>query len=243
MGKSISETDSRRIRGEMLEVSLCACAGLLPLALGVRGSLGMIAWWALLAPSLGIWCGARGLSAWPFAVLLPASWMLVLPFTNTTEFILPDPAWGIVALTGLFATGLGIGRFARRPATAFGASFALIAILAGLPFISAPLARQSPAWAARVFDASVVTFAMECAGVDWSRHRAIYDAAGTEWFSDRRAPYRGKLAGPVALLLGCASWTLGRRRVRDLRQAALGLAATGGSTAVGDRESSAQWES
>lgn len=237
MGKSIKEADNRRIRGEMIEATLCACAGLLPLALGVRGSLGMIAWWALLAPSLGIWCGARGLSAWPFAVLVPASWMLALPFTITTEFILPDPAWGIVALTGLFAMGLGIGRFVRRPATAFGASFALIAILAGLPFISAPLARRSPAWAARVFDVSVVTFAMECAGVDWSRHRAIYDAAGTEWFSDRRAPYGGKLAGPVALLLGCASWALGRRRVRYLRWAALG------SAAVGDRDSSAQWES
>lgn len=90
---------------------------------------------------------------------------------------------------------------------------ALGALLSGLPgrFERAPEGPDRPAsWAqgaperaALLLDLSPATLAFEVAGVDWMRHPAVYEPAGTDWFSGSRAPWSAGLAGPLALVLGC----------------------------------------
>jgi hypothetical protein len=61
---------------------------------------------------------------------------------------------------------------------------------------------------------------MECAGVDWLRHPAIYEPAGAlDIDPGLRQPFRGKLAGPALLLLGCALAALGVVRARAQERA------------------------
>ncbi|MHC4378314.1 MAG: hypothetical protein ACYS26_17060, partial [Planctomycetota bacterium] len=65
-------------------------------------------------------------------------------------------------------------------------------------------AQGTPERAALLLDLSPASWAFEVAGVDWMRHPAVYDPAGTDWFSGSRAPWSSGLAGPLALVLGCA---------------------------------------
>jgi hypothetical protein len=52
----------------------------------------------------------------------------------------------------------------------------------------------------------------ECAGVDWLRHPAVYDAAGVADLDPRwRAPYRPALAAGIALVVGCVLALLAAR--------------------------------
>jgi hypothetical protein len=75
-------------------------------------------------------------------------------------------------------------------------------------------AERAPRAAALLLDASPATLLTECAGLDWMRHRATYHPAGTDWYSDLRAPYRGALASTSVFVLGCALAWVVRRRAR-----------------------------
>ena len=133
---------------------------------------------------------------------------------------IPEPAWAAATWTGLYAVGVAIGRLYPRGAARTSAlALALAGLLAGLPLMGGAGMLGGRTWgeitpdgAARLFDASPVTLLLESAGVDWMRHVVVYDSAGTEWFSDRRAPYRGRLAGPLLLLVGCVSALAAGRR-------------------------------
>jgi hypothetical protein len=91
------------------------------------------------------------------------------------------------------------------------------ALLAGLPgrggALGAPL---EPALARLALDLSPATLVLESAGVDWMRDPAVYDPVATDRF--QRLPYRGALAGPLVLLVGCALASLAGLRLRRARR-------------------------
>ena len=141
-----------------------------------------------------------------------------------------EAGWSWLALACLWAgwgmAGAGSGaRLVRRGETSrastwsSGAGLCLVwvasgALLTGLPgrvervpkAPSAPAgwAQSAPDRAALLLDISPATWAFEVAGVDWMRHPAVYEPAGTDWFSGSRRPWSGGVAGPLALVLGCA---------------------------------------
>jgi len=200
-----------------------SCLGLLPLLLGHFDPLLWIAWLSVIALPTGVFIGARALRLWPFGLAVPGIWMIVLVALEAEGGgALPEPAWAAASWTGLFVLGFALGPFFLRHSwTALGLSLCLSTLLAALPlsggeesaaWAGRSLGQASPALAALAFDASPMTLVLESGGVDWMRHRAVYTAAGTEWFSDRRQPYRGKLAASLVLLVGYVLNLLTRSR-------------------------------
>ncbi len=181
-----------------------------------------LAWIAVVAAPAGFHCGARGVRPWPFGMLAPAVWMIGVTWLDATGAgELPTPIWGALAWTGLFCAAMALG--ALRPGAAWrGASALLLAggLLAGLPIAGGPggclgersVGEVSPGVAARLFDLAPPVLLVEVVGVDFMRHPGVYERAGTEWFSDRRAPFRGILAGPLLLLVGCTALFAASRR-------------------------------
>ncbi len=131
---------------------------------------------------------------------------------------LATPIWAAAAALGLFAIGHAVGRSSRREngAASAAALLAISALLVLLPVAGAILRAPWPGSAsARLLDASPMTVLAECAGIDWLRHPAVYDAAGTSDIDPRtRSPYSPPLAGGIVLVLGCASAFLAERFAR-----------------------------
>jgi hypothetical protein len=156
--------------------------------------------------------------------LAPCAWSLAIAWCEARHGELPSAGFAACALYGLHAAGAALGRAlgAQRARRA-----AALALLAGCALALAPsragqgeplLARRAPRVAALVLDLSPATLALECAGLDWMRHPATYHPAGTDWYSDRRAPWRAPLAGSAALVLGCLAAALSvRARTREER--------------------------
>ena len=207
---------------------------LLALAFGALGALGTLAgahgpdplaalaWIAILALPCGLGCGALALRPWPFAASVPALWMMELALAGAfSERTLGTPLFAALGWTGIFAAGWGIGRGfgVGARSVAVGACFSIL--LAVLPSAGAFLDRPwPPSVAARLLDVSPVAICMECAGVDWLRHPAIYEPAGAlDIDPGLRQPFRGKLAGPALLLLGCALAAFGAVRARAQERA------------------------
>ena len=193
---------------------------LLPLALAAAGALGalpgsrsgadpvaLLAWISILSAAAGFLGGAAGIRHAALAVLPPAAWMgLAAVVDGLSPRDLPAPAWAALAWSGLYAGGFGLGRLSRGGAVA-GASVLLLlaSLLAALPILSGSLgAPLPPPVEARLLDLSPATLVEECAGIDWMRHPAIYDGAGSADIDPSlRLPYRGSLAGPIAFVVGC----------------------------------------
>jgi|RhiMethySRZTD1v2_1073278.scaffolds.fasta_scaffold414006_3 hypothetical protein len=207
---------------------------LLALGFGALGSLGALpgergadplvalAWIAIVALPCGLACGALALRPWPFAASVPALWMAALACAGiSSERTLPTPVWAALCWSGIFAAGWGIGRASAADARAVAAGLALSLAFALLPSAGAFLGRPWPApVSARLLDLSPVAVCMECSGVDWLRHPAVYEPAGAlDIDPSLRQPYQGKLAGPGLLLLGCALAALGAVRARALVRA------------------------
>ena len=184
-------------------------------AVGVAGALAaggdpvsLLVWLALLAPAAGYLCGALGVGLLPFGLAAPGVWMVALVVLDgLSPGELPTPFWAALVWTGLFAGGAGAGRLGRRfagDAGWAGAGLLLLGatLLTALPGRGGAADAPWPPAAARVLlDLSPATLVVESAGVDWMRHPAVYDPAGTDRF--QRPAYRGELAGPLALLVGC----------------------------------------
>jgi len=206
-----SERDSRALRelGRALGLASVGLVGALPLAAGPGGRasdpLLLVAWLALCAAPCGAALGALGLRPWPYGAALVGAWgTLVVVIAGTAARDVPTPLWGVLALAGLVALGAALGTLAgdsARTALALGCVGLALALapvapgLVGVPW-PAPLASLS-------LDLSPVTLVAEASGLDWMRTAGVYDSAGTDRLE--RAPWSGELAGPGALVLGCAA--------------------------------------
>lgn len=196
-----------------LAVALLGCVG----ALGGGDPTGFLIWIAIFAPAGGFAVGALGVRPWLFAPAAPGAWMVTLALLDSaSERDLPTPLWSALAWTGLFVLGLGLGRAGssstRGPGAeseargrAFGGAGVLLLVAGALVALPGKGGAVAQAWppsvASALLELSPATLVVESAGVDWMRHRAIYEPVGTDRF--QRLPYRGELAGPLALVVGC----------------------------------------
>ncbi|MBK7644216.1 MAG: hypothetical protein IPJ19_14420 [Planctomycetes bacterium] len=207
--------------GLALGFGLLGALGCLPGAHG-PDPLAELAWVAIVALPCGIGCGALGLRAWPFAASVPALWMIALALAGAaSERTLGTPLWAALCWTGIFAAGWGLGRASGSGARLAAAGLCVATLLALLPSLGGFLGRPWPARAAaRLLDLSPLSICMESAGVDWLRHPAVYEPAGAlDIDPGLRQPWRGKLAGPALLLLGCALAAFGAVRARARERA------------------------
>jgi hypothetical protein len=223
-GEARDSRERRALRALLAALALSAAGlpGALPVdppgALAGSDPLALAVWLALVAPACGAAAAALRSSPWPYAAVVPGAWALLLVAVDGgSERDLPTPAWAVLALAGLYYAGFAAGLAARRRAW-LAAETALV-VAAGL--VALPLAPGAigspwpPAIAAATLDLSPATLVAECAGVDWMRHPAVYAAAGTDRLE--RPSYAAELAGPAALLVGCALCALAARSARAAR--------------------------
>jgi hypothetical protein len=207
---------------ELLALSALAAIalpGALPGSRGGPDAIAFLTWLAFLAPAVGSLAGSLRIPAWPRAVVIPAGWMLVLVMVDASgPRGLPSPIWAALAVGGLFAIGFALGRVLRsdRALAAAAGWLALSSLLVFAPAAGAVLRAPWPADASAVLlDASPATLLAECAGIDWLRHPAVYDAAGTADIDPRaRSPYSPPLAAGIVLVLGCALAYVAERSAR-----------------------------
>ncbi len=192
---------------------LVAGLGALGAAVGEPDPVRLLIWLALVAAAAGYLLGALGVGLLPYGIVAPGVWMVVLVgLDGVAERDLPTPLWAALGWTGLFAVGVALGRVGRRvlPGSTWSGAGALLlaaALTTGLAGRGGLGDRPWPPEAARrLLDLSPATLLVESAGVDWMRHPAVYDAAGTDRFE--RAPYRGSLAGPLTFVVGCLLFAL-----------------------------------
>jgi hypothetical protein len=213
---------SSRARAAVLPLALGAIGalGALPLAGGAPRPVALLSWLALWSPAAGCAYGASS-PLRPRALAVPIAWGIVLAALGARAAEeLPAPAWAACAWTALYALGAALGRaFARGApaAAAAGATLLAASALALLPALGPP---WPPAVAAKLIDLSPVAFVAECASLDWMRHPSLYDAARTADIDPTvRGAWRGALAAPAALVVGCAlalaAELTARRRAAD----------------------------
>jgi len=219
--------------GTLLLVTGAGALGLLPGAAGAADPVALLAWLALIAPAAGYASGVHGVRAWPFGAAVPGVWAGLVAWADARSARdLPGPLWAIAAVAGLFLLGLAVGAAratrvtpgtrgerAVRAAPGVGALLGLALVLSGLPVqgglgagtswarddAARPAAAAARRAAARLaLDLSPLVLVLECAGWDWTHaHPTAYRVSGVEWFP--RRPWRGRLAGPVLLLVGCTA--------------------------------------
>lgn len=195
---------ARRELGLAAPLAVVGVLGALP-----RGGdvLVLCTWLALVAPACGWVVAGLGVRFAPVALAVPGTWMVALAWVAAGDAgAPPTPLWAGLAAAGLFALGWAGGRLASGGASLGGAGLVLLAsaLLVGLPGGGGVLARPWPPAVARaLLDLSPATLLAECAGAsDWMWHPAVYGPAGADRFL--RSAWDGSLAGPVALLVGCA---------------------------------------
>lgn len=129
---------------------------------------------------------------------------------------LPGRGAASAVLSGLFLSGVALAPSGPEPSPRLRAAIGRASLLvllcwctdgaAGGWGILRPVPPWSPEVAARLLDLSPMTLLMESAGVDWMRHPAIYEAAGTDRIGPGlRSVFRGPVAGSATLLVGCAT--------------------------------------
>lgn len=193
--------------------------GALPVREGGSDPLALLVWLACWAAAAGCLAGAFCFRLWPLGLVVPATWMVLLGGVDAAaERDLPTPFFACLAWTGLFAAGYGIGSFgAERTGPGGGWRHAALLLAAGALLVGLPLAGgiEGEPWplgtAALLLDLSPASLLVECAGLDWMRHPVVYELVGTSRMDPAvRVAYRGSLAGPVVLLVGCAIAFAGR---------------------------------
>ncbi len=168
-----------------------------------------LAWLAIVVVPVGWALGARRTP--PLAAgLVPFLWLVIawLRIESAPTLAMAGCTW-----IGLFGAGYAGGLWLPSGAVLAGLVAACLSWLPGLGW--------SPAVAARLLSLSPATLVIESAGFDWMRHPAVYEPVGVDAIGPRvRLPWRGKLAGPVVLLVGCGlSMAAGRTRMLTWRPA------------------------
>lgn len=185
------------------------------LAAGVIGAAGVLvlpvgtgpAWLSLLAVPAGVLLSPAG----PSLLVAPSIWFLALLVTGTPA------GWGLAVLTGLLLAGTAAGGGDRPCARASGLLLLgmLLWILPSMGGAWGP-SPWEPHVGAYLLDLAPTTLVSESAGLDWMRHSLVYGPAGADSMGPEiRLPYRGSLAGPLSLLLGCALALRSRRLARN----------------------------
>ncbi len=216
-----SERESR-VSARSLSIAFAVAAvgalGALPGSRSGPDPVALLAWLSIWSLPAGFACGAAGLALWPLAPVVPGLWMGLVAFVDGASIRdLPTPAWSAHAFSGLFAAGLGLGRLAPRALwCGVGVLLLVCGFFAILPAGGGILDRPLPAHVnAVLLDLSPTTLLAECAGLDWMRHPAMYEAAGTvDIDPSMRSAWRGILAGPAVFLLGCCLAVAGDRIAR-----------------------------
>jgi hypothetical protein len=202
----------------LIALSLTGAAGLAPGASGSLDAATQLGWIGLAAPAAGALTGGAGIAFFPSALVVPSAWLALLALAQGAgPAPLATPGWAACAVVGTFGLGHAAGTLAREPARCAGLLAFLALALAGLAVGGgvlaggAELARAHPRAAAGLLDLSPLVILFDCAGRDWTHsHAEVYDRAGVEWF--QRRPYRGELAGPAVLVVGCTLAWLARGR-------------------------------
>ena len=183
--------------------------GLAALVLGFGAPVGILAWLPLVAPMGGAWMGrwSRAWRAWT----PPLAWGLALMMTRG----LPMPWMAALFVASLYAIGMGIGAWLPRERAA-GSCFLLVAALSLAPTMGGRLERPwPPAVSAQLLNVSPVAWSLEGAGVDWMRHPAVYELAGTANIDpSMRTQHRNWLAAATLLVLGCLLALLAKPRTQ-----------------------------
>ena len=173
--------------------------GLAGLILGIGAPVGILAWMTLIAAAAGAWMGpwSRSWRAWT----PPLVWGLLLLMTRG----LPMPWMAALSVASLYAVGMGLGAWLPRERAA-ASSLLLVAALSLAPTFGGKLERPlPPVVTAHLLDFSPVAWALESAGVDWMRHPAVYEAAGTADIDpSMRTQRRNWLAAALLLVVGCS---------------------------------------
>ncbi len=195
----------------LVAAALAGVAGALPRAGGEPDPFALLAWLVLLAPAAGFVCGSFGVRLYPWGLAVPGVWMLVLVQVDlASERDMVQPLWPGLLWTGLFAAGLGAGtRFPGRPWAGAGLLLLLalaaagVGIQGGLALGDAAWAREHPTLGAWLLEVSPLAWAFDAAAWDWIHANPVaYRLSGVEWIP--REPWKGRLAGPAVLVLGCA---------------------------------------
>lgn len=166
----------------------------------------LLTWLALAATALGVLAGAWLPRATALLVTLPW-WAAVEGLGRRAPGALPDPTGAWWAAAGLFTLGWGAGCLWRHGAVRIaGAALLISGLLAALPSGGGRLAQPwPPGAAARLLDLSPVAIVLECGGLDFMRHPAVYGPVGTmDIGPELRAPWRATTAAVPLLLLGAA---------------------------------------
>lgn len=202
----------RRDLGISVALTLVGALGAWPIAVAPEGprahSITLLVWLALIAPAIGCACTSARVALLPFGVTIPVAWFALLALVEAfAPRALPSATWAALAIAGLFCLGAAIGRFVERLGLGAGVLALLAVLLVALP---GNLGIQwNPSAASRLLDLSPATLVCECAGLDWMRHPSVYAPVGTDRF--QREPWSGALAGPLALVVGCAALLIAAR--------------------------------
>jgi hypothetical protein len=179
--------------------------------------LAALTWIATIAVAGGALAATLGVRLLPYGLVAPGTWMIVIALVGaSSRRELPTPLYAALAWTGLFAAGHATSALFRRRWCAMATVLLASACLIGLPG-KGGLAREP--WpgevARRLLDVSPAALVCESAGVtDWMWRRGNYAFVGVDRF--QREPWRGELAGPTVLVLGCLV-ALGARAVERSR--------------------------
>ena len=206
MGSRTSSPAAARSIGIWAAVALAGSLGALPGPSGVPDAVACLVWLALVAAPLGYLGAALELRLFPWGLGACAAWLAAAGLAGVASGrALPALLWPALAWTGLYIGGHGLGlRLAGRVGAWRGAALLLLlgALQSGLPGRGGlPGAPWPEPLARALLDAAPTTLLVESAGVDWMRHPGIYDSVASDRFE--RQAWRGVLAGPAVLLVGC----------------------------------------
>jgi len=173
-----------------------------------------LAWACLLAPALGGFVGAAGIGLL-WGATVPAGLTLGLVWSDLFSPVdLPTPLWAALFVAGLFLCGMALGRLFPGSGVPLAGLVMFLGLLAsglsiqgGFAGPGGSWARTHPGLAALFLELSPLVWAYDCAGLDWTHAQEdMYRLSGVEWFG-RRA-WRGTLAGPFSIVVGCTLFLL-----------------------------------
>ncbi len=201
-----SRTHARHF-GVALILAALALPGALSGSRGAPDPIAFFTWLAFVAAAIGALAGASRLPLWPHAAAIPGTWMFVVVIVDAlAPRDLPTPLWASIAASGLFACGFAVGSLVRteRRFEVAGWMLALAVLLVVLPVAGGTLRAAWPGSATEfLLDLSPATLLAECAGIDWLRHPAVYDAASTaDLDPSSRSPYSPALAASLVAVMG-----------------------------------------